>query len=115
MVYLTPQADALLRKAMDVAPQLNSVAVRYALCLLSWYIARGRLKTKAAPALYGKLAITHSAQLTTVRKRTTLGSVMATAAHRGHTFFAQPLPQSRGALLRKAMNVAPQLNSVAVR
>jgi hypothetical protein len=61
------------------------------------------------------LAITQNAQRTTVRKRTTLGCVMATAAHRRHTFSSQPLPQSWGALLRKAMNVAPQLNNVAVR
>ncbi|OOF28578.1 hypothetical protein BZJ18_04810 [Salinivibrio sp. IB872] len=76
---------------------------------LSWYIARGQLKIKAEPALYSELTITQNAQLTTVRKRTTLDCVMATAAHRGHTFSSQPLPQSWGALLRKAIDVAPQL------
>jgi hypothetical protein len=79
---------------------------------LSWYIARGRLKTKAAPALYGKLAITQNAQQTTVRKRTTLVCVMATAAHRRHAFSSQPLPQSWGALLRKAMNVIKKINYI---
>ncbi|OOE64076.1 hypothetical protein, partial [Salinivibrio kushneri] len=42
----------------------------------------------------------------------TLGCVMATAAHRGHSLCYQPLPQSWGALLRKAMDVAPQLTAL---
>jgi hypothetical protein len=67
--------------------------------LVSRYVwSASHYRTKAAPALYGKLAITHIAQRTTVRKRTTLGSVMATAAHRGHTFSSQPLPQLNASL-----------------